>query len=71
MLITLGVLENQAVDLSMVLAFVVGVSIVFVGFGAIILYINKEFLTNKTNIRKAFATAGVVSVAVGANMILG
>ena len=70
MLITLGVIENKVVDFSMVLAFVLGVSIVFIGFGALILFINKEFLTNKTNVRRVFATAGLVSVAVGTNMLL-
>lgn len=70
MLVTLGVINGQAVDLTMVLAFVVGVSIVFVAFGGVVLYLNKEFLTNKTNVRRVFATAGLVSVAVGANMIL-
>ena len=70
MLITLGVLNGHAVDLTMVMAFIVGVSIVFISFGGVILYLNKEFLTNKTNVRRVFATAGVVSVAVGANMIL-
>lgn len=70
MLVTLGVLENQVVDFSMVLAFVFGVSIVFVSFGVVILYINKEFLTNQRNVRRVFATAGIVSVVVGANMLL-
>ncbi|MFT7859680.1 MAG: hypothetical protein ABXS93_01960 [Sulfurimonas sp.] len=70
MLVTLGVLENQVIDFSMVLAFVLGVSIIFVSFGAVILYINKEFLTNQTDVRRVFASAGIISVAVGANMLL-
>ena len=70
MLVTLGMIEGQAVDFTMVLAFVLGVSIVFVSFGGVILYINKELLTSKTNVRRVFATAGVISIAVGANMIL-
>jgi len=70
MLVTLGMLNGHSVDLTMVLAFIVGVSVVFVGFGAVILYLNKELLTNKTNVRRVFATAGVVSVVVGTNMIL-
>ena len=71
MLITLGVLQNQTVDLMLVFAFVFGVSIVFISFGAVILYINKNLLTNQKNVRRAFASAGVISVAVGTNMILG
>ncbi|WP_304543932.1 hypothetical protein [Sulfurimonas microaerophilic] len=70
MLVTLGVLENQVVDFSMVLAFVFGVSVVFLSFGVVILYINKEFLTNQRNVRRVFAAAGIVSVAVGSNMLL-
>ncbi len=70
MLVTLGMLQGNSIDFSMVLAFIAGVSLVFVSFGGVILYLNKEFLTNKTNVRRVFATAGVISVAVGANMIL-
>lgn len=71
MFITLGILDGHAVDFTMVLAFIVGVSIVFVSFGGVILLINKEFLTSKRNVRRVFTTAGLVSVAVGTNMILG
>jgi cytochrome c biogenesis protein CcdA len=63
-------LNGHSIEFSMVLAFIAGVSIVFVSFGGVILYLNKEFLTNKTNVRRVFATAGVISVAVGANMLL-
>jgi ABC-type nickel/cobalt efflux system permease component RcnA len=70
MLVTLGMLNGHSVELSMVLAFIAGVSVVFVSFGAIILYFNKHFLTNITNIRRTFALAGFVSVAVGTNMLL-
>jgi hypothetical protein len=45
--------------------------LIFVGFGAIILYINQNLLNNKQNIRTIFATAGFISVAVGTNMLLG
>ncbi|MEA2029965.1 MAG: hypothetical protein U9N49_13475 [Campylobacterota bacterium] len=71
MLITLGLIEGQAVDLTMVLAFALGVMVIFVGFGMVILYINQNLLHSKTNIRRVFATAGVVSVVVGGNMLLG
>ncbi len=70
MFVTLGALQGQSIDFTMVLAFIAGVSVIFVSFGGIILYINKEFLTNKTNVRRVFATAGLVSVGVGANMLL-
>ena len=70
MFVTLGALQGQSIDFTMVLAFIAGVSVIFVSFGGIILYINKEFLTNKTNVRRVFATAGLVSVGVGTNMLL-
>lgn len=71
MLVTLGILGTNAVDLSMVLAFVLGVSVVFVSFGGVILYLNREFLTNKRNLNRAYATTGVISIAVGAGMLVG
>ena len=70
MLVTLGMLQGSSVDATMVLAFVAGVSVVFVSFGAFILYLNKNLLTNLTNIRRAFGLAGVVSIAVGTQMLL-
>jgi len=69
MLVTLGMLQGHSIEFGMVLAFIAGVSLIFVSFGGVILYLNKEFLTNKTNVRRVFATAGVISVGVGANML--
>ena len=70
MLVTLGLVEGAAVDSTMVLAFAGGVMLIFVGFGLCILYINKNLLNSKTNIRRAFSIAGIVSVIVGSNMLL-
>lgn len=69
MLVTLGMIEGQSVDLIMVLAFALGVMVIFVGFGVVILYINKNLLHSKKNLRRVFATAGVVSVLIGSNML--
>jgi ABC-type nickel/cobalt efflux system permease component RcnA len=71
MLVTLGFLEGQAVDLTLVLAFALGVMVIFIGFGIVILYINKNLLNSKQNLKRVFATAGIVSVIVGSNMLLG
>lgn len=71
MLVTLGLIEGQAVDFTMVLAFALGVMVIFVGFGTVILYINQNLLNSKRNLNRVFATAGVVSVVVGTNMLLG
>ena len=70
MLVTLGMLEGQSVDATMVLAFVFGVTLVFGAFGMVILAINKNILTTQRNVRRVFAAAGTVSVFVGANMLL-
>lgn len=71
MLVTLGVLNGSAVNWTMVLAFVAGVSLVFIAFGVIILYINRRLLTTVANVRRTFAAAGVISVAVGSQILLG
>jgi ABC-type nickel/cobalt efflux system permease component RcnA len=70
MLVTLGLIEGHSVDLVMVLTFALGVMVIFIGFGIVILYINKNLLNSKQNLRRVFATAGVVSVVVGSNMLL-
>jgi ABC-type nickel/cobalt efflux system permease component RcnA len=70
MLVTLGLLQSNEVDLLMILMFVLGVSVVFVGLGVIILYINNNLLKSLTNVRRAFATVGLFSVVIGSNMLL-
>lgn len=71
MLITLGAIEGQSVDFVMVLAFTLGVMSIFVSFGVVILYINQNLLNSKQNLRRVFTTAGVISLVVGSNMLLG
>ena len=71
MLVTLGMIDSTALDFSIIAAFVLGVSFVFVLFGGVILYINKTLLTSKQNVRRVFATVGLVSLIIGSNMILG
>lgn len=71
MLITLGAVQGGAVDFTMVTAFTVGVMLVFGAFGFLMLYVNQNFLGNLTNVRRAFATAGVISLVVGTNILIG
>lgn len=71
MLVTLGIIEAGSVDFSLVLAFSLGVMALFMGFGVIILYINKNILHSKQNVKRVFATAGSISVLVGTNMLFG
>jgi ABC-type nickel/cobalt efflux system permease component RcnA len=69
MLITLGAIQGQSVDFTLVLAFTSGVMLIFVGFGVVMLYINQNLLKNKQNIRRIFTTAGIVSLIIGSNML--
>ena len=71
MLITLGAVQGGVVDLTMVGFFTLGVMLVFFAFGLLILYVNESFLGNLRNVRRAFATAGLVSLLVGTNILLG
>ncbi|NOQ32409.1 MAG: hypothetical protein GQ570_14970 [Helicobacteraceae bacterium] len=71
MLVTLGVVQAQNVDFTLVLSFTLGVMLVFVSFGTVILYINKNLLNSKQNLNRVFTTAGIVSVIVGSNMLIG
>jgi ABC-type nickel/cobalt efflux system permease component RcnA len=71
MLITLGAVQGDMVDFTMVTMFTLGVMIIFIAFGMFILYVNENFLGNLKNIRRAFATAGLVSVLVGTNILFG
>ena len=70
MLVTLGVINSQSVDFYVIMAFVLGVSFVFIGFGFIINHINENLLNSTKNIKRVFTTAGIVSILVGSNMIL-
>lgn len=71
MLITLASVQNGLVDLSMVGLFTLGVMLVFIAFGMLMLYVNQNFLGNLQNLRRAFTAAGLISVFVGTNILLG
>ena len=71
MLVTLGAVGSGNVDFTMIGAFTAGVMLIFVGFGFVILYFNNHFLSSLSNVRRAFTAAGVVSLVVGTNILLG
>ena len=71
MLITLGAVQGGMVNFTMVTVFTLGVMLVFGAFGMVMLYINQNILGNLTNVRRAFATAGVISLVVGTNILIG
>jgi type III secretory pathway component EscS len=70
MLVTLTLLQGNTIEWTIILIFVLGISLVFLSFGASILYLNTHYLTNIINVRRVFTTAGVLSIAVGINMLL-
>lgn len=70
MLVTLGMVESSTVDLMMVFSFTMGVMLIFISFGFCILYINKNLLKSKQNIRKVFTSVGLISLFVGFNMLV-
>jgi len=71
MLITLGAVNGGNVDFLMVGAFTLGVILIFGAFGMVMLYINQNLLGSLTNVRRTFTTVGVISIAVGTNILLG
>ena len=71
MLITLGAVGSGNVDFTMIAAFTAGVMLIFVGFGLVILYFNQHFLGNIKNVRRAFSVAGIISLLVGTNILIG
>lgn len=68
MLVSLGVLHSEMVEMTMILFFVLGVSTVFALFGLLVLFVNRNFLCSIKSVRRVFATAGVLSIAVGGSM---
>ncbi|MDM5271139.1 hypothetical protein PGH07_03030 [Sulfurovum sp. zt1-1] len=69
MLITLSVVNTHAIDAVMIIAFILGAMVVFVGFGGVIYLINTTLLHNKSSVKKVIATAGGISMIIGLNMI--
>lgn len=71
MLITLGAVQGGVVDFSMVGMFTLGVMLVFISFGLLILYVNQNLLSSVQNVKRAFSVAGLISLVVGTNILLG
>jgi nickel/cobalt transporter (NicO) family protein len=71
MLVTLGAVQGGTVDFTMVAAFTLGVMLIFAAFGLVMSYLNQNLLGNLSNVRRAFTTAGVISLVVGSNILVG
>jgi len=65
MLVTLSIISHQSVGLEMVLAFILGVSIVFILFGYFIYLINSNFIRSANALRYGILSVGLISMAIG------
>ena len=65
MLVTLSIVSHQNVGLEMVLAFIVGVSIVFLLFGYLIYLINENLIRSANALRYGIMSVGFISIAIG------
>ncbi len=70
MLVTLSAIAHHEVSVLMVASFTVGVMAVFLLFGYLISLVNENILQTERRVRLAFATAGTISLIVGANMFM-
>ena len=66
MLITLSVVSHQQVGVEMIVAFIMGVSLVFLSFGYLIYLINSSLIHSKNTLRYAIISIGLLSVSIGA-----
>lgn len=65
MLITLTVISHQTVGLEMILAFILGISFVFLLFGYLIYLINARLIKSAGTLRHAVASIGLLSIVIG------
>lgn len=65
MLVTLSIVSHQNVGLEMVLAFIVGVSIVFLLFGYLIYLINENLIRSANALRYGILSVGLLSISIG------
>jgi len=65
MLVTLSIISHQSVGIEMILAFIIGVSIVFLLFGYLIYLINLNLIKSVNALRYGILSVGLMSVAIG------
>ena len=71
MLVTLSIISHQNVGIEMVLAFIVGVSIVFLLFGYLIYLINVNLIQSGNALRYGILSVGLVSITIGTYNLTG
>ncbi len=65
MLVTLSAVANQSVGAEMIIAFILGVSLVFLLFGYLIYLINENLIYSVNALRYAIMSVGFLSIALG------
>ena len=65
MLITLTVISHQTIGIGMILAFILGISLVFLLFGYLIYLINARLIHSASTLRYAVTSVGLLSIAIG------
>lgn len=65
MLVTLSVIANQSIGMEMIIAFILGVSFVFLLFGYLIYLINERMIRSVNTLRYAIMSVGFLSIALG------
>ncbi len=65
MLITLTVISHQTIGVGMIVAFILGISLVFLLFGYLIYLINAQLIRSASTLRYAVTSVGLLSVAIG------
>ena len=71
MLVTLTVISNQTVGIGMVIAFILGISLVFLLFGYLIYLINARLINSASTLRHAVTSVGLLSIAIGVSSLAG
>ena len=65
MLVTLTVISHQTIGIEMILAFIFGISLVFLLFGYLIYLINARLIHSASTLRYAVTSVGLLSIAIG------
>jgi cytochrome c biogenesis protein CcdA len=71
MLITLSAVSHNTIGVEMILAFIIGVSIVFLTFGYLIYLINQQMSVSKNSLRYAIMSVGLFSIVIGSYNLSG
>lgn len=71
MLVTLTVITHKTIGFEMVLAFILGISLVFLLFGYLIYLINARLINSANTLRHAVTSVGLLSIAIGTTNLTG